>query len=278
VQIVGIRRLLLGGLVLVVGATLACSSLARATVLRLWPGASYANCTPDPRIFCEPGAEPMARAIAPLMPAAIARVEGAQYGPFTAPVKVVVYGSEHAYARRSGGRSGLGRMSFGEVHLAPVLARRPAEYLPILTHELSHLHLYQHAGGLAMMRLPNWFMEGWPTLVSGGSGAGAATRENAIFTLVHGRRFEARDSGRLLGGFDTDPRMSAGMYYRQASLLVEYMQQRDRAAFARLVRDVAGGKRFAGAVQDNYGQPLAGLWDDFRAGLRADPAAQWRER
>lgn len=271
----GLRKLLLGAVALGAGATLACSGLARAAVVRLWPGTPYANCTLDPRIFCEPGAEDFARAVAPLMPAAIARVEAAQYGPFAAPIKVVVYRSEDAYARRSGGRDGVGRMSFGEVHLAPVLARRPDEYLPILTHELSHLHLYQHAGGLAMMRLPNWFMEGWPTLVSDGGGAGRATRGNAIFTLVHGRRFEARDSGSLLGGFDTDPRMPAGMYYRQASLMVEYMRERDRAAFERMVRDVGAGKRFAAAVQDAYGQPLAILWSDFRTSLRDDPAARW---
>jgi hypothetical protein len=69
--------------------------------------------------------------------------------------------------------------------------------------------------------------------------------------------------------------MDGHMYYRQAALMVDYMAQRDRAAFKRMLDGIVAGKRFGVAVQDAYGRPMDGLWTDFQAAMRADPAAQF---
>lgn len=52
------------------------------------------------------------------------------------------------------------------------------------------------------------------------------------------------------------------------------MQRLDPAAFAHLIREIGSGKRFGPAVCDPYGQPLAILWEDFRANLRRHPTAR----
>lgn len=269
-------QMMLVGAALAVGALFSFSGIARAAAAQLWPLKPFVHCTPDPRIWCEPGAEGYARALAPLLPAALRTVEDAQYGPFAGPVKVYVYATVDTYARYGGGPEAGGRVAFGAVHMSPVLRGQPARHGPILTHELSHLHLGQRAGTLAMMRLPVWFREGYPTLVSGGGGAGEVTVDNAVFALLHGRHFEAEDSATLLAPHKWEYfKLPAPMFYRQSALLVEYLQRRDPAAFARMIAAVAARTPFGDAVRGAYGQPLAVLWQDFRSGLRSHPAAHW---
>lgn len=271
-----IRNTLLAGSALAALAVLSFSGQARAAVVHLWPIDPFTRCTPDLRIYCEPGAEAYANAIAPLMPAAIARVEGAQYGPFTAPVKVYVYDKVSTYARYGGGPGGAGRSAFGAVHLSPVLRDRPTEQAALLAHELSHLHLGQHAGTLAVWRLPAWFREGYPTMVSGGGGASRVTKDAAIFALVHGRHIEPVESESMLfPKLWEHYRLPAQMYYRQSALMVDYLRERDQAAFDRMMHDLNDGKAFGPSLRAAYGQPLAVLWSDFRSGLRSHPAARW---
>lgn len=269
-------QMALVGAALAVGAVFSFSGIARAAAAQLWPLKPFVQCTPDPRIWCEPGAERYAHALAPLLPAALRTVEDAQYGRFAGPVKVYVYATIDTYARYGGGPEAGGRVAFGAVHMSPVLRGQPARHGPILTHELSHLHLGQRAGTLAMMRLPVWFREGYPTLVSGGGGAGDVTVDNAVFALVHGRHFEAEDSATLLAPHKWEYfKLPAPMFYRQSALLVAYLQRRDPAAFARMIAAVAARTPFGDAVRGAYGQPLAVLWQDFRSGLRSHPAAHW---
>jgi hypothetical protein len=271
-----IRNTVLAGFTLSAAAVLSFSGQARAAVVHLWPFDPFTRCTPDPRVLCEPGAEAYANAIAPLMPAAIATVERAQYGPFAGPVKVYVYDKIDTYARYGGGPGGGGRSAFGAVHLSPVLRDRPEVHAKLLAHELSHLHLGQRAGLFAIARLPAWFREGYPTMVSGGGGADRVQPETAIFALVHGRHIEPVESESMLF-----PKMwnyyklPAQMYYRQSALMVDYLRQRDHAAFDRMMHDLNDGKPFGPALRAAYGQPLAVLWSDFRTGLRSHPAARW---
>jgi len=270
-------RIVLVLAVIAAGATAASSGLARSAAVHLWPVEPFSRCTSDPRIFCEPGSEPFARAIAALLPTAIARVEQQQYGPFRKPVKITTYASQDTYALYAGHRAGAATTSFGEVHLAPRMRGLPGQHAALLGHELSHLHLLQRAGALATMRMPNWFTEGWATSTSGGGGAGGVDPEQAVFALVHGVHFTPGETESLFSPTRAHSfKLGGAMYYRQASLFVGYLQRRDANAFAGMVRELEAGEPFASALRRAYGQPLPGLWQDFRAGLRYHPAAQAR--
>jgi len=265
-----IKRLIAGGIVLAGVGLLAAGQTGRIVLAWAQPTSGFAQCTADPRIWCEPGAEQVARTIAPLMAEAVGVVERAHYGSFPEPVRVQVYGSRESFARHSAVQPiAYGATGFGAVHLSPRLAEdAPAVRAGILAHELSHLHLQQQAGVFAVARLPNWFMEGLPTAVSNGGAAERVSREQAVFALVHGRHFEADDEGSLFFPKRADEfKLSWPMYYRQSSMMVGYMKQRDGAAFERLIRDVAAGRAFGASVQAAYGQPLRVLWQDFRADL-----------
>jgi predicted small secreted protein len=264
---------------LAVMALLAGCNMARGAVAYSQSTAKFAQCTSDPRIFCEPGSEVLARSIAPLMADSVATVERAHYGRFTAPIRVQVYRAPESFGKYSAmSPAAYGATTLGVVHLSPRLADGTESHQAILTHELSHLHLSQHAGTLALMRLPNWFMEGWATAVSDGGGARPITREQAVFALVHGRHFEAEADGSLFFPKRASEYKLAGpMYYRQASMMVDYMKQRDSLAFERMINDLVSGKAFSEAVQVTYGRPISVLWSDFREELSRDPAASWNQ-
>lgn len=268
-------KIALATFVMVIGITLSSSGLARAVAAHVWPAERFGHCTDDPRIFCEAGSEPFARTIANLLPAAVAQVERGQYGAFLGPVRIYVYSSLDTYALYSGTRGGAGVTSFGEVHLAPRMQTVPMQYAALLAHELSHLHFVQRVGPMTMMRLPNWFTEGWATLTSQGGGAGGISQEQAVFALVHGRHFTPRDTESLLSpATASDFHLSGAMYYRQASLLVSYLQRRDPKAFKDMIRGIETGQSFESALFNVYRQSLSVLWQDFRADVRLHPAAR----
>ncbi|MEW6759276.1 MAG: hypothetical protein AB1437_00510 [Pseudomonadota bacterium] len=60
---------------------------------------AFTVCTPDPRILCEPGAEALAARIAPLVPEAMATIQGKQFPAFDEPVRIRVYTSPESFSR-----------------------------------------------------------------------------------------------------------------------------------------------------------------------------------
>lgn len=267
--------------VIALGGFLAAGQTGRIVLAWAQSTSDFTQCTADPRIWCEPGAEKDARTMAPFVAAAVAMVERAHYGPFPQLVRIQMYQSRESFALHSAvSPQAAGAAGMGVVHLSPRVAQGPeVQRGSILAHELSHLHLQQQAGNLAVARLPNWFMEGLPTAVSNGGGAERMPREQAVFALVHGRHFEADAEGSLWSPRRADEcQLSWPMYYRQTSMMVDYMKQRDGAAFERMMKAVAAGKALGASVQAAYGQPLSQLWQDFRAELSRDPAAAWPKK
>jgi hypothetical protein len=236
----------------------------------------FTHCTPDPRLWCEPGAETFGAAIASMLAGAIERDEQAFGRPFAAAVRVNVYASEESFSRYAAVPPiAAGAVLLGEVHLSPRMLTWPAQRTSaIVTHELAHLHLVQRIGASGIGKLPNWFWEGLPTHVSGGGGAGGVTREAAVFALVHGKHFEPEDAGSLIAPKQAHSYgLSPGMYYRQAATLVGWMEREDPAAFRRLLAAVGGGASFAPALAASYGRTMDDLWRGFRADMARDPAA-----
>jgi hypothetical protein len=243
--------------------------MAHRTAALIQSNSGFVQCTPDPRLRCEPGSEAFAARIAPLVAAAVVQVEQAQHGTFPAPIVIYTYASRDSFARHSGVEPDAhGAVLGGAVHLSPRLLTETARQQAILAHELSHLHLVMYAGALAAARLPNWFFEGLPTWVSGGGGAEDALPENAKYTLRHGRHFEPEESGSILFPRNASSyRMSGHMYYRQASLFVGFLHDTDPGAFDQLLGRVKSRERFGDAVQASYHKPLWLLWQDFLGSL-----------
>ena len=248
------------------------ASLAGCTVLRVgqaWTAsrAGFSACTPDPRILCEAGSEALAKLVVPLLPAAIASVERAQYAPFAGPIVVYTHVSRASFARHSGAtENAAGAVSLGVLNLSPKLLVNPERARGILTHELSHLHLELVMGtrSLAWARLPAWFHEGLATWVSDGGGAETVSPAEARHALREGRGFAPDDSQWLLfPKTATSYGLAPHLFYREAALFVGYLHEADGAAFEKMITAIAARQPFATAVNGAYGVPLAELWQRF---------------
>jgi hypothetical protein len=99
----------------------------------------------DGRVHFEHEARACALDVAALLPAALARVEAAQQRPFARGPTIGVYASYEIYARANGLEGpAIAVVSRSErVLLSPTLCRADrARLRDVLTHELSHVHLF----------------------------------------------------------------------------------------------------------------------------------------
>ncbi len=221
---------------------------------------------PDPRILYEPGAEAWAAEVAPLLPAAIEKVEQGQYIPFQESPKVYVCTSQESFYRLTA--SNARAVVIQKLFLSPVLFKDPPVLPLYLAHELSHLHLQQRLGLFGSVRLPSWFKEGLAALVSGGGGALSVTDAQAQEAIRQGRSF-IPDAGRGVLASFLFPRygrywnLDQQMFYRQAMLFVGFLRKRDEAAFRRLLLEIQAGTPFAKALSSSYHLDLTDLWSRF---------------
>ncbi len=226
------------------------------------------------QIVYEPGAEDLARQVSAALPAAVATVERRQYAPFRdwEAIRIYVFNDRRRYAHFSHASVlSRGSSTVDEVYLSEKLRER-ADTLPaIVTHELSHLHLRQYVGTYRTVTdVPGWFAEGLAVAVSGGGGAENVTAAQAATFVRTGARFEPDEAGSILGHKTAhDYGLEPHMYYRQASLFVEYLHDTDPRAFRAALVDLYAGTQFRDVWPRHYGRPLAALWRGFEATLDA---------
>jgi len=236
----------------------------------------------DRRIHYEPAARACAETIAALLPGAIARVETEQGRPFLKPPIIGAYGSFDSYARANGlGDPGIAGVSrAGRALLSPTLCGDERARLDgVLTHELSHVHFFGWRPATAP-RPPSWFTEGLAVMVSNGGGAegvsdadaGRAIRDGYA-VILDGRPW--RDFAAILFEREppANPSLEAFTYrqrlaFRQASIFVGWLRNRDPAAFARLLRALESGASFEEAFRDHIGATPLERWRDFTASLK----------
>ncbi len=258
--------------VLAAAASAAAVPSVRHYASAVWNSPDRMAASPDnPHVHYEPGGADYARAVAALLPGAIARIESLQGRPFARPVTVGVYMSQAAFAAGNGlgHPRAAGVTFFGNVTLSPTLFAAQRQRLPgILTHEMSHAHLQSWISALAYIHLPNWFKEGLAVMVSGGGGAEFVTEAEARDAMRRGDRIaiESEGSWRNLTAikFEKAPAgASAMMGYRQAGLFVAFLHDKDANGFARMMGVVIDGKPFVEAVAAGYRTDLSTLWADF---------------
>jgi len=235
----------------------------------------------DERVRYEPGARDYAERVAAILPAAIAQVEAGHYRPFAAPVVVYVCGGDACFARNM---PGAARFTAAIVYnnrlvLAPRLFdREPERLYPILTHELSHLHLGQRLGHYTM-RIPVWFHEGLASLAAGGGGADLVNEEEARRMVVAGSHFlpdERHDETRRKNGDQWQLKIS--MFYRQSMMFLAHLKALGEERFRRLVLELQDRGRFDDVFAATFGGAALELAHEFFSGLRcgrlecSDPA------
>lgn len=230
--------------------------------------------TNNSQVVYEPGAEDLAKLVDANFAASVSWVQKQQYAPFkdANAIRVYVFNDRTRYANFSHA-SVLTRASSttDEVYMSEKL-REKIDTLPsILTHELSHVHIRQYTGTFKYITdIPSWFLEGLAVSASLGAGAENVTSEQAKAAIRKGLRFEPDDSGSLFGpksarSYGLEPHM----YYRQASIFVEYLNTTNPQAFEAALQDMLNGNKFGDIWIKHYGQSISDLWHGFKNDIGA---------
>lgn len=234
----------------------------------------------DARVHFEPEARACAIEVAALLPAALARVEAAQQRPFARGPTIGVYASYDKYARANGLEdAAIAAVSrSGRVLLSPTLCgAERARLRGVLTHELSHVHLFGWRTSLFSARPPSWFTEGLAVAVSNGGGAEGVSEMEAVDALVKGYAIVVTDEGLWRDfasmRFEIEPprdpsRDDFGAFrqrlaYREAAMFVAWLRERDPGAFTRLLRRIENGENFRDSFQASYAASPPELWQNF---------------
>lgn len=269
------RRWIVIGLITAAAVTAALAPrLSRFLIAAIHDPSRLPALAADARIHFEPAAEICADSVAAALPGAMRVVEAAQGRPFAQPPLIGVYASFDSYAEANGlGDPMIAAVTFlGRVLLSPTLcaAERP-RMIPVLVHELSHLHLFGWRG-LTASRPPSWFVEGLAVMVSGGAGAEDMSEEEARARLREGHAlvmlergvwsdfssiaFSKAHSG-AFAKYDRAYRQRLG--FRQAAMFVAWLESRDGAAFRELLLRLEDREDFPGAFEAAYGMDLPTL-------------------
>jgi hypothetical protein len=222
----------------------------------------------DPRVRYEPGAENLARLVAPGLPEAVATIERVQGRPFKR-VSVYVFASSDGFAAygASGGRE-RGISWGGRTFIGPRAIEQPDTIGLLVAHELSHAHLQQWMNMIDFARLPSWFREGLATYASGGGGAETVTDDEARQAIRDGRRIIPISSGSLfVQGSIVQDGVPARLAYREASLFTAFIARNSRGGLRALIDDLINGKPFAEAVETRLGMTVDGAWRQFVASM-----------
>ena len=268
------RRWLVVVLAIILFSPLLLLILPRArTAFRLIPG--FKPLEADQRIWYESGAELFAARLARALPAAMNRVEGIQVLPFKPGFRVYVTATHHRFMKRIGEnpRAPVRGITFPwDVWISPMAFDffGADTHLQTLAHELSHLHLKQHAGRLSGRKnLPSWFCEGLANKAAD-MGFDRMSRKDAVAALLSGRHFQPDSSGHFFLEDAAQYGVSWPLLHSQSRLFLDYLHQRDPDAFGRHLSALMDGRDFGVSFEEQYGNNIGVVWSDFLAGVRIE--------
>jgi hypothetical protein len=186
---------------------------------------------------------------------------------------IYVCNTPQSFARFSGQKDTVR----GGVHptkglfLNPILLDRPDTIAPVLTHELSHLHLNQRQQ-MNFVDYPTWFNEGLATYVADGSGAEAISEIEAKQQIISGKSFPSYSSGSRFsldqtGALSALPNASH-MFYRQSMMFIIFLKQRDEKRFKQFLLDLQDGEIFSTAFSRAFDGSVESLQNQFIAALK----------
>lgn len=231
----------------------------------------FAEYGPDPSILYEPGMEREARMVSESLPRALSAVEGQHYLPLEDPFRVYICSTQesfNAHMAAPPGARARGVKLLNDIFLSPdcFSSRRGDTHESVLTHELSHLHIYQRLGHRrTLWDLPVWFSEGLAVAVSGAGGEGV-TAEEALRAIAAGETFVPDEKGSLIRPMRAgDYGMGTYMFYRQSQLFVDHMRERDPEAFRDFMLMLQNGEwsSFAELFDASFGVSIERMWNEF---------------
>ncbi len=223
----------------------------------------------NPHVLYEEDIGGLADEIAALLPGAVADVE-AHYGmPFPAAARVFVCATKDCFNGLTGTNNRFIRAATPPrgVVISPDILEWRESVPAIIRHELSHLYLKQRLG-LFQRPPPAWFDEGYAVWISGGAGAERVTAEEASAAIGQGHHFVPRSAPRWIGrDHAAQWGLTNHMYYRQAVLFIEYLEQLRPGGVDQFSQEIAVGRSFGPTFTQVFSADVETRWREFVASL-----------
>jgi len=226
----------------------------------------------DSRVIFKSGMKNQADLVSIYLDEEISNIENMHGKPFTKPVTVHICDSTKCFDKYSKyGEKIKAGVNINGLNLSPLIFQN--EYhQKFVSHELSHLHLFQQISLFDAYFIPQWLHDGIATLASKGGGATMVTEKEAINHLINGKNIIPIDFVWILTNrWPTsyakmdDPKVQQHMNYKQASLFVEYLNK--KKSIAPLIRLLEKGESFKSAFKLIYNTSPNNLWNEYYSSL-----------
>jgi hypothetical protein len=224
----------------------------------------------DNRIFYESGGEDKSKIIEASLNELINIIEKKQYRPFANPIKIFIFSNLENYEKYSPSKNS-GGVTFGDMFiiLSPKKENTSERIIRVLTHELSHFHLFGYTGFMRSLLLPHWFTEGLAVWASDGGGAENISEEeakkailnNSMITPVYHEYFFWEKKSHPKG-------MATHMFYRQSAMFIKFLYESDEKKFKKLLYQLQDKKDLEYTINFVYKKSLDLLWLDFVNSLK----------
>ncbi len=216
----------------------------------------------DSRVLYESQAKNFAELVLPAVSESISKVEAGHYKSFVSDVRIYVCETEKSFYKLYGAKSTAGVSN--KLFLSPRLMKRQEHIEKYLTHELSHLHLYQQIGLFSLKRLPFWFKEGLAAFISDGGGAHTVSELEAINSIKIGKHFVPDLHSSLFSQKGASNwKLSHHMMYRQSMMFIAFLKSTDKQGFRNLLLNVQNDNEFQNAFEQSFDKSLDVLWQNF---------------
>ncbi len=217
----------------------------------------------DDKVWYEAGAGATAIQIARFLPEATLIIENAHQQGFKDIPKVYLFASDQGFEQVTGYQANrvAGVSTPSGLYLAP---QNIEQMQRILVHELSHVLLRQWIGSWRFHQLPIWFREGLATWAADGGGAGSVTKAQAVLALRAGDSFTPNlKEGVIFRNDAPHWNLSHQMFYRQASLFIDFLAHQYSARWQQLLIKIHQRASFPDAYNSAFDQGLEDLWLQF---------------
>jgi hypothetical protein len=228
----------------------------------------------DSRVLFKPGMEAQAKLISSFLDSAVKQVELAHGKPFTKDVVVHLCDTTKCFSHYTNSSEIIkGAVSINGLFLSPLCFENNREKL-FLTHELSHLHLFQQISIYQAIHIPQWFHDGLAVYASNGGGADLVNEKNAILYLKENKHIEPIDTGGLLGKGGAwgerwptnyphvkDSAFQQQMNYRQSEMFYVFLNKKNRAT--QLLRKLEEGEDFKESFKNIFGKTTHEIWHAY---------------
>ncbi|MEN6548304.1 MAG: hypothetical protein ABFE07_19865 [Armatimonadia bacterium] len=189
--------------------------------------------------------------------------------------RLFVFRDAAAYLRRSPSRARFCAFPGGALVISPWAQREAREgriSLSIyLTHELSHVLIFQHAGFLRSLRLPKWLLEGLATYTAHQMGTSFYPDKQRTYRLLSEGNFmpPLLFNTRVGDQIELHVKYPEAFAYSEFGCLVDYLiQTRGRDRFQGYLGRLIEGDDQAAAFDEAYGMALDQAVGEFMDHVR----------